>query len=90
MCGVYELYANEEDANNFDNRLAEVVVFESDTTVINWDGKIKSTVIHESMENFAAISLTGKRVLLYYDTHAIGQWQIVKHRDGIFCYVDKK
>ena len=89
MCGVYQLYANAEDANNFNNRLAEVVVFESDTTVINWNGKIKSTVIHESFENFAAISAIGERVLLYYDTHC-SKWQIVNHRDGIFCYVDKK
>lgn len=71
----YELYANEQDAEHENNKLATVVVFCCEC-VVKWHGKYESIVVHKALYNFRQISVTGDRVLLnvkYDNSNAVKQ-----------------
>ena len=43
--------------------LAQVIVFDDSQTVVKWEGKIRSLVIHKSLDEFKSVSLNGERYL---------------------------
>ncbi len=56
----YQLYAN----INSQDILCHVIVFNDGQTIIKWCGKVKSLVVHQSLDEFKQISVTGERYLL--------------------------
>ena len=66
----YELYKNQADANSGENTLAIVTVFDMTKTVVYWKGDVSSIVVHDSLENFKKVSLSGDRILVRERCHS--------------------
>jgi hypothetical protein len=55
----FHLYPDKES----DQILAHVIVFDDGQTIIKWCGNIKSLTIHQNLDEFKSISVTGSRYL---------------------------